>query len=63
MCGSVAAPLSALLADPAERCRERAAQLLTDAAGAMPEPDALLPLLSGVLAQRLQSGSKQASRL
>ena len=51
LCPAVAPPLAALLCDPAEKCREQAALLLTDAATRLPDPASLLPALSGILAQ------------
>ena len=51
LCAAVAPPLAALLYDPAEKCREQAALLLTDAASRLPDPACLLPALSGILAQ------------
>ena len=48
---SIAPPLAALLTDPAEKCREEAALLLTDAAARLADPASLLPALTGTLAQ------------
>lgn len=47
----MARPLAALLSDSAEKCREQAALLLTDAASGLANPAALLPALSATLAQ------------
>jgi hypothetical protein len=59
VCGPLLGPLVAMLADPAERCRAGALQLLLGAAGAAPDLRPLLPALLGALAARLGQAPSQ----
>jgi len=53
LCGPLLAPLTRMLSDGVEKCREEATSLFADALATVPDPAALLPALLPVLHQRL----------